>query len=167
MKKFTVVALLALLVAVIAPLWATLAAFQFGLMTGAVALICAGVYVANGSILKNALKITLGFLAGNFWAWFVMLTLGKFGMTPLSFFCTLFVYVIVAVFISMYLDTVFDLSSWLAGWAITLTLLGPVHPGEYGKWLLHIGIAMVAGVWLIGVLITQAHGFLLKKISKK
>jgi len=159
MKKFTVISLLALLIAVIAPLWAALSGY-FGLKTGAVALICAGLYVANGSKIANALKITMGFLAGNFWAWFVMLIMGALGGSMnihLLLFLTLFVHVIVAVYIACYFDKIFDLSAWLAGWAVTLTLLGPLQPGEYPAMLLHIGIAMVAGVWLIGVLITSAH----------
>lgn len=169
MKKFTIIGLLALLVAIIAPLWATLSGMS-GLMTGPVALICAGLYVANGSKIGNALKITLGFLAGNFWAYFVMLTMGALGGSGINpnllLFLVLLVYVLVAVFIAGYLDKIFDLSAWLGGWAITLQLLGPVAPTDYPKWLLHIGIAMVAGVWLIGVLITSAHAYLVSRGSK-
>ena len=168
MKKITVVCSLALIIAVIAPLWAVVSS-NLGLSVAPIALICAGLYVANGSILGNALKITLGFLAGNFWAWFVMLTLGALGGTMnfnVLFFLTLAVYIIVAVFISMYLDKIFDLSAWLAGWAVTLTLLGPLQPGEYTAMLLQIGIAMVGGVWFVGVLITQLHAKLMGKLSK-
>ncbi|MCL2068121.1 MAG: DUF1097 family protein [Treponema sp.] len=164
MGKFKVIGLLALLVAVIAPLWATLSGL-LGLKTGAVALITAGLYVANGIKIENALKITLGFLAGNFWAFFVVKTMMAVGggINPnLLLFLTLFVYAIVAVFIACYLDKIFDLSAWLAGWAVTLSLLPP-NPAEHFTMVLHIAIAMVAGVWLVGVLITSAHKYLLSK----
>ena len=130
MKKFTVVALLALLIAVIAPLWATLSAL-FGLRTGAVALICAGLYVANGSKVGNALKITLGFLAGDLWGFLTVRALGAITLSinpNVLLFLVLFVFVIPAVFISCYLDKIFDLSAWLAGWAVTLILTMFIPP---------------------------------------
>ena len=58
---------LALLIALLPPLWAVLAP-TLGVQTGAVALICAGVYVAAGNDRKKALPMSLGFLAGDAWA---------------------------------------------------------------------------------------------------
>ena len=173
MKKITIISLLALIVVVVAPTWAALAGVA-GLMTGPVALICAGLYVANGSQIKNALKMTLGFLAGNFWAFFVVLTLGALGPKlglpePLLLWLVLAVYVAIAVLIAGMLDTIFDLSAWLAGWAVTLQLLVMVAPSGANllTWVIQIGIAMVAGVWVVGVLITQLHGKILGKLSSK
>jgi len=170
MSKFKIVGLLALLIAIIAPLWAAVSG-GLGLLTGAAALICAGLYVINGCKRENGLKITLGLLAGNIWAYLVMLSMGALvpalGIAPpVILFCVLFVFVIPAVFISLYLDKIFDLSGWLAGWAITLTVLSLVDPSEFLPMLLHIAIAMVAGVWLIGVLITSLHANLVGKWSK-
>ena len=168
MKKFTGIALLALIIAIIAPLWASLSSY-FGLLTGAVALICAGLYVANGSIVANGLKITLGFLAGNFWGYFVVKTMGAIGwnISPyLLLFIILFIYAIVAVFIACYLDKVFDLSAWLAGWAVTLTILNSGSSATPETLLLQIGLAMIVGVWLIGVLITSLHKYIMTKLSK-
>lgn len=168
-KKITIVSLLALLIAIIAPLWASLTTYA-GLLTAPVALISAGLYVANGSKLKNALKITLGFLAGNIWAYLVVITMeavgGAIAIHPLVLlFITLAVFIIVAVFIASYLDMVFDLASWLSGWAVTLTILNLGIPAPKETMLLHIGIAMVGGVWLVGVLIISCHSFLVKKLS--
>ena len=173
MQKFKVIGLLAVLIAVIAPLWAALSD-KFGLTTGAVALICAGLYVANGMVVKNGLKITLGFLVGNVWAFCAFQVILALVGAGLNFHVTLFLvlacFALVAVFIACYLDKVFDLSAWLAGWAITLTLLpfaGAFFPdaetGQELKLLLHVAIAMVAGVWLIGVLITSTHKFLITR----
>ena len=58
---------LALLIALLPPLWAVLAP-TFGVQTGAVALICAGVYVSAGNDRKKAVPMSLGFLAGDAWA---------------------------------------------------------------------------------------------------
>ena len=54
-------------IAFMPPIWAVLSPY-LGVSTGAVALICAGLYVANGNKRKDALKITVGFLCGDLWA---------------------------------------------------------------------------------------------------
>ena len=48
-------------IALLPPLWAVLAPY-IGISTGAVALICAGLYVTNGNKLKDGLKIMCGFM---------------------------------------------------------------------------------------------------------
>ena len=170
MSKLKIVGLLALIIAIIAPLWAAVSG-ALGLLTGPAALICAGLYVINGCKRENGLKITLGLLAGNIWAYLVMLSMGALVpalgiFPPVILFCVLFVFVIPAVFLSLYLDKIFDLSSWLAGWAVTLTILSLVEPTEFLTMLWHIAIAMIAGVWLIGVLITSLHAHIIGKCSK-
>ena len=161
MQKFKVIGLLALLVAVIAPLWAAVTAY-LGLLTGAVALICAGLYVANGMILANALKITLGFLFGNIWGWLAFMAIppviGVVGFPPLGIFLVLFVFAGLAVFIACYLDKILDLSALLSGLSIILVvLLLPGHNIPPLTLVLHVAIAMVGGIWLVGVLITELH----------
>ena len=42
--------------------------------------------------------------------------------------------------------------AWLCGWAIGLTLLGNFTTAEFGTLPVQIGIAMIAGVWYVGVL---------------
>ena len=54
-------------IAFMPPIWAVLSPY-LGVSTGAVALICAGLYVANGNKRKDALKIAVGFLCGDLWA---------------------------------------------------------------------------------------------------
>ena len=82
---------LALCIALFPPVWAVLAP-HIGIQTGAVALICAGVYVANGNKEQDALPMSLGFLAGDVWA---VLALGIMEALPFNpeaeLFCTLFV----------------------------------------------------------------------------
>ena len=59
---------LALCIAILPPIWAVLAPY-LSVDVGAVALICAGLYVTNGNKLMDAPKITIGFLLGNLWGW--------------------------------------------------------------------------------------------------
>ena len=54
-------------IAFMPPVWAVLAPF-IGVDTGAVALICAGLFVANGNRRQDTFKISLGFLLGDLWA---------------------------------------------------------------------------------------------------
>lgn len=171
MKKSTNIAVMALLIAIIASLWASLSSY-LGLLTAPGALICAGIFVANGSVIANAPKITFGFLAGIVWSYVVVKVLGALEaaltLDPhVILFLTLFVFAFVAVIISCYLNKIFDLASWLSGWALALTIM--LSPGTISleTWLLHLAIAVVCGVWLIGVLITVLHKYFEGKFSAK
>ena len=53
-------------IAFMPPIWAVLSTY-IGVTTGAVALICAGLYVANGNKRSDAFKIAAGFLCGQCW----------------------------------------------------------------------------------------------------
>jgi hypothetical protein len=169
MSKFKIVLLLTLLIAIIAPAWAAISG-ALGLIAGAVALVSAGIYVASGMDVSKGLKITLGFLAGNLWAFLVLQVAGALGGAlnipgPLLLFCVLFVFVIPAVFISMYLDKLFDLSAWLTAWAASLLVMS-YSVYDNLELLLHLAIGMVAGIWLVGVGITSTHKYLVGKFSK-
>ena len=58
-------------IALFPPLWAVLAPY-INVGTGAVALICAGLYVANGNKKNDTIKISIGFLLGDFWVWLAL-----------------------------------------------------------------------------------------------
>ena len=60
---------LAFCIALFPPIWAVIAP-NINVSTGAVALICAGLYVTNGNKSSDAVKISIGFLLGDFWAVF-------------------------------------------------------------------------------------------------
>ena len=69
MKKFSAETWsLALCIAILPPIWAVLAPY-LSVDVGAVALICAGLYVTNGNKLMDAPRITIGFLLGDLWGW--------------------------------------------------------------------------------------------------
>ena len=148
---------LALCIALFPPIWAVLSP-HFGVTVGAVALICAGVYAAAGNRTELALPMSLGFLAGDCWAILALylmawLPLGESG----SVFVTLFVMGGLAVLIASLLPKVFYCPSWLCGWAIGLTVMGPLGPGRLGSMPLQIGAAMLAGVWYVGVAVEWIH----------
>ena len=155
--------LLALLIALLPPIWAVFAPV-FGIKTGAVALICAGVYVAAGNDIKKALPMSLGFLAGDLWA-----VCAKWSMSLLSFgtsgnvFVTLCLFGAAAVLISSALPKLFYTPAWLCGWAIGLTVMGDMEIKLLGTTPWQIAAAMLAGVWYVGVLLDAVH----KKLCRK
>lgn len=151
---------LALCVALFPPIWAVLAPY-IGIQTGAVALICAGVYGAAGNEKKHALPMSLGFLAGDFWAVTALWILELLPWNQnLELFCTLFVLGGGAVLIASLLPRIFYLPAWLSGWAIGLTILAPGGFRAMGSLPLQIGGAMLVGVWYVGVLVDGIHGLL-------
>jgi hypothetical protein len=148
---------LALCIALFPPIWAVLAP-HLGVQTGAVALICAGVYAAAGNQVKLAVPMSLGFLAGDAWAVLALwvMSLLPFGES-LTLFLTLFVMGGLAVLISSLLPKVFYCPAWLCGWAIGLTILAPAGLGAIGTTPFQIGAAMLAGIWYVGVLVEWIH----------
>ncbi|MBR4702151.1 MAG: DUF1097 domain-containing protein [Oscillospiraceae bacterium] len=158
---------LALCIALFPPIWAVLAPY-LGVQTGAVALICAGIYVAAGNEKKHALPMSLGFLAGDFWAVSALWIMDKLSWNPnLELFATLFVLGGAAVLIASCLPRVFYLPAWLSGWAIGLTVLAPAGFGAIGTLPLQIGAAMLVGVWYVGVGVDAIHKLLRGKEQGK
>lgn len=154
---------LALCIALFPPIWAVLAP-RIGVQTGAVALICAGVYAAAGNRTELAVPMSLGFLAGDLWA---VVALWVMDLLPLganaSLFVTLFVMGGLAVLIASLLPRIFYMPSWLCGWAIGLTIMAPAGLAALGSYPLQIGAAMLAGVWYVGVLVEWIHQKLCRK----
>lgn len=148
---------LALCIALFPPIWAVLSP-KFGVEVGAVALICAGVYAAAGNQTKLAVPMSLAFLAGDVWA---VIALHMMAALPVSqsaaVFITLFVMGGLAVIIASLLPRVFYCPAWLCGWAIGLTVMGPMDLRALGNMPLQIGAAMLAGVWYVGVLVEWIH----------
>lgn len=148
---------LALLIALLPPLWAVLAP-TLGVQTGAVALICAGVYVSAGNDRKKAVPMSLGFLAGDAWA---VLALWVMSVLPFggngNLFVTLCLMGALAVLIASALPRVFFLPAWLCGWAIGLTVLAPMGLGNLGTTPLQIAAAMLVGVWYVGMALDAVH----------
>ncbi|WP_029322341.1 DUF1097 domain-containing protein [Butyrivibrio sp. AE3004] len=138
-------------IALLPPIWAVLSPLA-GITTGAVALICAGLYVTNGNKVSDALKITIGFLCGDIWAVLAVFIMEKLSFNPnAELYCTLFVLGGIAVLIGETFPKFIFTPAWLCGWAIGLTIMGPMKISELGTLPIQIGAAMIAGVVYVGI----------------
>lgn len=144
-------------VAFFPPLWAVIAPY-LKVSTGAVALICAGLYAAHGNKRKDAVKISIGFLLGDFWAVLAlkMMDVLKFNAN-VELFGTLFVLGGLAVLISAWIPRFIYCPAWLCGWAIGLTILSPAGYENIGTVPIQIGVAMLAGIWYVGVFVDMVQ----------
>lgn len=157
---------LALGIALMPPIWAVLSS-HIGVSTGAVALICAGLYVANGNKRQDAFKISAGFLLGDLWAFIAVHVMDAMPFNPdAELYCTLFIMGGLAVLIGETLPKYIFTPSWLCGWAIGLTIMGPMAVSEIGSLPVQIGVAMLAGVIYVGVGVDAFQRFLIKKLTK-
>jgi hypothetical protein len=158
---------LALGIALLPPIWAVLSS-AVGITTGAVALICAGVYVANGNKTQDAVKISIGFLLGDLWAVIATFIMEKLQLNPnVEVYMTLFFMGGLAVLIGETLPKIIFTPAWLCGWAIGLTILGPLAVKDFGSLPLQIAVAMLAGVFYVGVGVDAFQKWLLKLLNKK
>lgn len=157
---------LALGIGLLPPLWAVLAPY-IGVSTGAVALICAGLYVTNSNKKEDAFKISTGFLLGDLWAVIAILVMEIMQMNPnVELYCTLFVMGAIAVIIGENLHKFIFTPAWLCGWAIGLTIMGPMKFAELGSFPIQIGVAMLAGVIYVGIGVDAFQKLLIKVLNK-
>ena len=151
-------------IAFMPPIWAVLSPY-LGVSTGAVALICAGLYVANGNKRKDALKIAVGFLCGDLWAVLAVWIMETLPFHPnVELYGTLFVLGGLAVLIGESLPKWIFVPSWLCGWAIGLTIMGPLPVAELGSLPIQIVVAMIAGVVYVGIGVDALQKWLVRKI---
>ena len=157
---------LALGIALLPPIWAVLSS-HIGVCTGAVALICAGLFVANGNKRRDAFRIAVGFLLGDLWAFIAVHIMAALPFNPdVELYCTLFVLGGLAVLIGETLPRYIFTPSWLCGWAIGLTIMGPLDVAEIGTLPVQIGAAMLAGVIYVGIGVDAFQQFLIRKLTK-
>ena len=117
---------LAFCIALFPPIWAVIAP-HINVSTGAVALICAGLYVTNGNKRSDAVKISIGFLLGDFWAVFALKIMDIMNFNAdMELFITLFILGGLAVLISACFPKWIFTPAWLCGWAVGLTILAPM-----------------------------------------
>lgn len=157
---------LALGIALMPPIWAVLSPY-IGVSCGAVALICAGLYVTNGNKRCDAFKIAVGFLLGDIWALIAVRLMAALSLNPdAELYCTLFFMGGLAVLIGESFPKYIFTPAWLCGWAIGLTIMGPLEVSAIGTLPVQIGAAMLAGVLYVGVGVDAFQKFLIKKLSK-
>lgn len=154
-------------IAFMPPIWAVLSPF-LGVTTGAVALICAGLYVANGNKRADAPKIIIGFVLGDLWALIAVWVMDALHFNPnVELYCTLFLLGGAAVVIGELFNKFIFLPSWLCGWAIGLTIMGPMKMSEIGTLWIQIAVAMIVGVVYVGIGVDAFQCFLIKTIKKQ
>lgn len=157
---------LAFTVAALPPIWAVLSTYM-GVTVGAVALIVAGLFAVLKNDIKMALPVSLGFICGDIWAVIAVNVMARSTLGPnATVYCTLFVMGGLAVIIGSALEKFIFVPAWLAGWAIGLTIMGPMDASALGTMPIQIGAAMLAGVWYVGV-VGDLFQKMLVKIFKK
>ncbi len=154
---------LALGIAFLPPLWAVLAPY-IGISTGAVALICAGLYVTNGNKVEDGLKIMLGFWCGDLWAVIAIYAMNYLDFSQnLELFLILCILGFLAVLIGSIFNKIIFLPAWLCGWAIGLTIISPQDMSSVTGLAIQIAVAMAAGVWYVGAGVDLFTKLILKR----
>lgn len=144
---------LAFCIALFPPIWAVIAP-HINVSTGAVALICAGLYVTNGNKSSDAVKISIAFLLGDLWAVFALKIMDIMNFNAdTELFITLFILGGLAVLISACFPKWIFTLAWLCGWAVGLTILVPMGWGYLGSMPIQIAAAMLVGIWYVGVFV--------------
>ena len=160
------VLILAMGIALLPPLWAVLAPY-IGISTGAVALICAGVYVTNGNKLEDGLKIMIGFWCGDLWALLALKLMNIINLNPdLELFVILAILGFLAVVIGSVLEKIIFLPAWLCGWAIGLTIMSSMDVSNLYGIFIQIAAAMAVGVWYVGAGVDLFSRCILRKLEK-
>lgn len=140
----------AVTIALLPPLWAVISEY-IGISFGWCALAGAGIYVAAGDNIKNAPKISGGFIMGSIWGVAATKMIGS-QLLPHSLlvFLTLCVLGFAAVFLSINLmDRFTYLPAWLGSWALSIGVMGT--GGERNLvTLVKLIIALLVGVWYVG-----------------
>ena len=164
-KKTVNMLTLAFGIAFMPPIWAVLAPF-IGIGTGSVALICAGLFEANGNRRQDTVKISVGFLLGDLWAYIAVWVMETLQWNPnVELYVTLFVMGGLAVIVSETFSSMIYTPAWLCGWAIGLTIMGPMQVDGIGTLPIQIGVAMLVGVIYVGVGVDAFQGMLVRRLG--
>lgn len=153
-------------IAALPPIWAVIAPF-LGVGTGSVALICAGVFVANGNKREDTYKICAGFLLGDIWALLAVWVMETLSWNPnAELYLTLFIMGGAAVLAGESFHKFIYTPSWLCGWAIGLTIMGSLKISEIGTLPIQIGAAMLVGVIYVGVGVDAFQKMLARRLDR-
>lgn len=155
-------------VALLPPIWATVSA-SFGITFGWVSLACAGMYFVIGDPVKSGIKTSVSFLMGCLWGLVATLVINWLPINKIiSLFAVLCVLGFVAVICSeIVLKKKAVLSAWLGSWAIALGVFGQSEPSQFGTILIKLIIAMLVGVWYIGLFNRNFQIFIEQIIKRK
>lgn len=131
------------------------------------ALICAGLFVASGNRRQDTIKISIGFLLGDLWAYIAVRVMETQQWNPnVELYITLFVMGGLAVIIGETFSRMIFTPSWLCGWAIGLTIMGPMKVNQIGTLPIQIGAAMLAGVLYVGVGVDAFQRMMVRRLVR-
>lgn len=166
-KEWLDILTLALGIALLPPLWA-IASSHLGITTGSAALISAAFYVVNGNKIQDGIKISLGFICGDIWAYCSLKLMYILQLNPdIELFIIFFVLGFLAVIISSVYSKWIYLPTWLCGGAIGLALMASVGIKRLGNLPIQVGVSMLVGVWYVGVGVDKFQKIILKLCNKK
>ncbi|MGE5372975.1 MAG: NAD(P)H-dependent oxidoreductase [Solirubrobacterales bacterium] len=160
-NKSKTVLLLACSVAIFVPIWGTFHGL-LGIKTAWAAFASAALFFAAGHELKSAPKVAAGHLLGLVWG-ITMLTVLSLPQTqhfnPIAAaFATLLGLGVLAVIVThLGADLLSHLPSLFSGWAVAVGALGPVPPSAWGRLPLDVLLALLVGVLVLGIGISQLH----------
>ena len=130
-------------------------------------LICAGLFTANGNRRQDTVKISMGFLLGDLWAYIAVWVMETLQWNPnVELYATLFILGGLAVIIGETFSGIIFTPSWLCGWAIGLTIMGPMKVNQIGTLPIQIGAAMLAGVLYVGVGVDAFQRMLVRRLVR-
>lgn len=157
---------LAICVGLIVPLWGTFHTL-IGIKAAWPAFASAALFFAAGHKLKESINVAIGHILGVGWG-IAMLTLvsrpefAKYDGRLISF-CVLCLLGVLAVLVThMGVKLFSHLPSLFCGWAITVGVLGGVKVDSWGNAPVDMMFSILAGIFIIGVGISQLQGLLMK-----
>lgn len=84
----------------------------------------------------------------------------------IELYLTLFMMGGLAVILGETFSKVIFIPAWLCGWAIGLTIMGPMNIAEIRTLPIQIGVAMLAGVFYVGVGVDAFQKMLIRRLNK-
>lgn len=168
-NKIKDISLLALCVGFLVPIWGVFHG-DIGIKNGWAGFASAALFFAAGHKLKESANIAAGHLMGVGWGLSMFFLLNNASLqhydSKISFFCILCFLGILAVIIThLGINLISHLPSVFCGWAITVGSLGGVPVKDWGMQPLDIILALLAGIFILGVGISQMHIFLAKRFK--
>jgi hypothetical protein len=156
---------LAICVAIIPALWAVLSPYA-GIQAGPVALICAGIFFADAGKAKP-INVAIGFIMGLIWGVLAVYLIVNLPFSKdLNVFVSLAVMAGLAVIFATLTEKFTHMSAWLGGLAMTVLILIQVPATEWMSMSISIGVNMLAGVFIIGVILMKCQGFIAGLLNK-
>lgn len=158
----------ALFIMIVPTIWAVFSP-KFGIETGAVSLICAGLFTAEGNRAGNALKMVLGLIIGIPWGIIALrftLLPGNHSFNQFLVLCVLGGAAVLLCALTP-LGRWVDSTAWLVGWAITILVMGHVPLAEWSWFPLQLALSMIVGIYIIGVGSLHFKRWVEKKFIKK